>query len=1386
MTSPSRPRHTRSPRRDPSLPTNEVVILAPTRKPDLPSESVRLMILQALATIAVLVVVSPLAGSSMGWYTILVTASMVGVFTIFNYLRHSRQKEKYDTEMAERERGYQAYLEKDITSRLAKLEKAQRYALDVRLPAPHSTAARVSQTEPSPKMWARVPADPDFLELRLGLGKRSASIKVSVSEPVDPLDPDPLLVQAHKLARQYQTLQNAPISVSLRKAGVTGIAGEPTDLMRMTRALLIQLATHHSPDEVKMLAVYRGDQESELGWMRWLPHVWSSDRRTRYLADDRVGEDGVPDAHRLLVALNDQLNLRRQYLTEYRGQGPVSLGTAIVALFAAPELVENEPVVKRLQLEGPELGVFPIVLANHTKQLWQACGAIVHLRVSPSVQSPFLELMTDLDSAIFFTPDEAELGLAEQFATTMAPIALGGPAGLEEPSALTLLDLLEVRTVEELDISAKWRQNERSERRLAAPIGIGSGKEPLVLDLHERAHGPNGLVAGMVGAGKSELLQTLVASLAVRFPPERLAFFIVDYKGGGMAKPFSGLPHTVGVVDNLQDENLAVRALTSLETESKRRQAVLTAFNFTHIDEYQRAYFEQPEEQRKRADQEEASGVEVGTVTTPTNGAHPTLKAMPYLLVIVDEFAEMKTEQPEVAKKFVRLARTGRALGFRLILAMQKPAGIVDGQIEANTRFRLCLRVAQVEDSQAMLKRPEAAFLKQAGRAYFQVGVNEVFEQFQVAWSGAPYEPQAIAENERKILAVGLDGSRHELTEPQGARAEETQLTALVKRLVEVARAHGRAKLPPLWLDPLPPDIALEAIRQPRGWNGHGWAASGEGSSPGQLEPVIGKYDDPEARAQPTLSISLRKDPHLIVYGAPGSGKAAFVQTLITSLALDQSPAEVTFYLLDFGGRRLEVFETMPHVGAVIVAGDTERVVRLFRYLERELERRQAKRVTSPDIFVVIDNYARFASDYPDTVEVVGKLAREGGEQGLHLVLTTTTTIGLRYQILANVTSAVALRLADRSDYAVIFGKTPETVPAPLAGRGLVKRGDDLVEFQAALPMGALSPPIDDQPEADGVVKATTQADRQVALRKLADDMNAAWQGPRPKRIERLRQVVPLTTMLSPTSPWVPTTSEIEKVAVSLGLLVDDLEPFKVKLAQGPHFLIEGTPQSGKTTLLRTWLLALAASFSPGQVHFYLLDSPYQGLAPLQTLPHLQHGGVGYISEVAKAEEMLRKLERELQVREAGDAARGQAPHIVIAIDDLFNPHTAAAEGPFSENAHRYLQRIARSRGSLGFHLLVAGTTQDLVGNQSREPVKTLKASFPSFVLGQTEYPLVPLRLAHTKIEQSLPQGEAYYTERGKTQRVKLATADATTEDVRLELKDWVARIANRAEAETV
>ena len=309
------------------------------------------------------------------------------------------------------------------------------------------------------------------------------------------------------------------------------------------------------------------------------------------------------------------------------------------------------------------------------------------------------------------------------------------------------------------------------------------------------------------------------------FRSHDVAFMIIDYKGGGMSNALAGLPHLVATLTNLESDGLLDRAKISLKAELERRQRLFAeAGGVQHIDEY---------------------------YASPMRETEP----LPHLMIVIDEFAQLKAEKPEFMDEMIRIASIGRTLGVHLLLATQKPAGTVDEKIWSNARFRICFRVQDESDSREMLKRPDAAWLTNPGRGYLQVGAGELFELVQFAWSGAPYEPEPDGRGGgagARLARVELDGARTALEaderRPAGAppdraagRPPRKELQALIERLAQEAETLGIRKLPGPWTPPLPERLFLEDASPPSfgGWNGRGWTASDEWLNPTDRKSVV-------------------------------------------------------------------------------------------------------------------------------------------------------------------------------------------------------------------------------------------------------------------------------------------------------------------------------------------------------------------------------------------------------------------------------------------------------------------------------------------------------------------------------------------------------------------
>ncbi len=547
----------------------------------------------------------------------------------------------------------------------------------------------------------------------------------------------------------------------------------------------------------------------------------------------------------------------------------------------------------------------------------------------------------------------------------------------------------------------------------------------------------------MTGSGKSEFIITYILSMAINYSPDEVSFILIDYKGGGLAGAFQNketgmkLPHLAGSITNLDTVEMN-RALSSIQSELRRRQRIFNdardALNESTIDiyKYQRLFRE-------------------GLVKEPVT----------HLFIISDEFAELKSQQPEFMDQLISTARIGRSLGVHLILATQKPAGVVDDQIWSNSKFRVCLKVQDKSDSMDMIKCPDAASLKETGRFYLQVGYNELFALGQSAWTGAKYYPtekrkKKIDETINIVDNVGtvvksLDTIKKDLdVKPQGE-----EITNIIKYLIKVSdEQHISVKQ--LWLDKIPEFIYVEKLRQKYNYL----------PEQGVINPMIGELDDPNNQRQDILTLPLSADGNTIIYGSAGNGKELLLTTLIYSTIVDHTPSEVNFYILDFGGETLRAYNNAPQVGDVILSSQEEKVNNLYKKLLYELDNRKKLFVdyngdfefyckhsgkTLPMLIVIINNYDSYVESYEDHEEDFNILTREGAKYGIVFIVTANNTNTLRYKLRQNFKQNIVLQFNDTGDYSSILGNVQKKYPSKIYGRGLVSR-DDIYEFQTAYP----------------------------------------------------------------------------------------------------------------------------------------------------------------------------------------------------------------------------------------------------------------------------------------------------------------------------------------------
>ena len=509
-----------------------------------------------------------------------------------------------------------------------------------------------------------------------------------------------------------------------------------------------------------------------------------------------------------------------------------------------------------------------------------------------------------------------------------------------------------------------------------------------------------------------------------------------------MANLFKDLPHLLGTITNL-DGAQSMRALASINAEIHRRERLFGQYGVNHINQYQKKF-------------------KLGEATEP----------LPHLFLISDEFAELKVNQPDFIKELVSIARVGRSLGVHLILATQKPSGVVDDQIWSNSRFKLALKVADRGDSMEMLRTADAAEITQTGRAYLQVGNNEVYELFQTAWSGADYQPEKdqLGIEDHTIYLINELGQYEVLNQDLSGldMAEEikevpTELDVIVQEINHLHQEEGIAAVAQPWLPPLKERITLDELDKVvpiEAWQ--------KRTAPSVL---IGVADIPQAQKQEAVAIDLSKDGNILLYGSPGTGKTTFLQTAAMDLARKQSPENLTMYLLDFGTNGLAPLSQLPHVADSLLLDQTEKIQKFIRIINRELDRRKKllsehgvgtialyREVTGkqePTMVILMDSYESM-KDEPyetDLFKLFMRISREGLSIGVHLIITASRQNNLRAQLYSNFKHQLTLPQNDISEVRGIVGATPlASTMEDIKGRALMKRDEvDVVQF--ALPV---------------------------------------------------------------------------------------------------------------------------------------------------------------------------------------------------------------------------------------------------------------------------------------------------------------------------------------------
>ncbi|MDO4176410.1 MAG: type VII secretion protein EssC, partial [Bacillota bacterium] len=787
----------RSTRLKKAIDETPIQILDPPSKMEKPKNNLLMRLMPSLGMFA-----ASAAMACIGGYMVICSA-ISGVMAVITAIMSVRETNKdYKKSIADRQEKYTNYIERK-REEIKDLREEEKEILEGTYISSEKEESLFREF--SPDLFDRTPADADFMCVRLGTGSRTAGKIINYKKQEVLEVEDELQGMPETLSKEFRDIENAPVTCDLKAINALGITGPEQARFDLLKNIVIDLAARHYQKDLKMVFIAAEEHRNRIRWLRTLPHVYNQSEGTRNIVCDEEGRTAIFEYLLKEMTERQEAEEKREHLV----------------VFVYDEYGFNKHPVSRFVSCAAELGVTFLFFGQNRYSLSQGCNTIIEIGEENSAK---LISMSDGQSSSEFTYRTVDDRTAKAIVDLLTPLYTE-EVSLESSLTknISLFELMNIIAVDDINLEERWN-NSMVYKSMAAPIGVSTNRV-VELDLHDKFHGPHGLVAGTTGSGKSEILQTYVLAMATLFHPYEVGFVIIDFKGGGMANQFDGLPHMMGTITNIDGREIE-RSLKSIKAELRKRQEYFSEAGVNHIDKYIKKYKE-------------------GEVRNP----------LPHLIIIVDEFAELKADQPEFMKELISAARIGRSLGVHLILATQKPAGQVDEQIWSNSRFKLCLKVQTTEDSKEVLKSPLAAEIKEPGRAYLQVGNNEIFELFQSAYSGAPEKEATMGLREFKIFSLSDSGKRTPVFAQKNQVADgdnTTQLTAIVDYVHDYFEGLNMPKLP---------DICLPSLEHVIDFP-EGLAAHRSGSD---IIADIGIFDDTDSQIQEQYSINLSKQNVLMI-----------------------------------------------------------------------------------------------------------------------------------------------------------------------------------------------------------------------------------------------------------------------------------------------------------------------------------------------------------------------------------------------------------------------------------------------------------------------------------------------------------------------------------------
>ena len=1117
-------------------------------------------------------------------------------------------------EEEERFRKYADYIAGE-KAHIRAIGEKQREITNQENPAPEICETILNKMSTS--LWERTATDSDFLQVRMGAGY--APLCVEVKPPTDVndfhMERDELEELTDRIIQETHLVDDVPARLDLLKYSSVGVIGNRSKVTDLLKNLLVSLSTLHFFRDVRIVGVFDPEEEEEWKSLRWLPHIWDDELQTRYLNFDPLtaesfesatlsGEKEHVDSYaKFREKVNSIIAERKDPDVQAKwknGAGPIP---HYIFLFASRK--KTECFLQMLSENDPAMGISTIFLYDEQYYLPNFCQYIVNVDDPYDDRTATAFYKYKADEKMWFTMDPPiSQRKFDAFCRQMSAIEAEDAAARGQiPSSLTFLQCMDVNKVRDLNVLERWKKND-SAVNITAPLGEGEGDRLFSLSLHR--HCSHGLVAGMTGSGKSELLISWLLSIACNYHPEDVSFVVIDYKGGSTAYALEGLPHVCGIITDVGSG--IDRCMQSLEHELRRREDIFASVGAQDIKEY-------------------IKGHHKGEFK----------EAVPRLLIVFDEFKELIKERPVVKKMVDSIAAKGSSLGVHLILATQSPADAVDEGTWNNTQYQICMKVQNAAASKVMIHEPDAAMITRAGRAYVRVGTSEkaeIFALIQSAWSGAPYQENK-EQGALEVRYVEVDGSRIKTVEENHTRfvSDKKEIEAVVAYIAKTAQAAGIEKQPSPWKKELPDLFSWKKLPVEGGFDGEKW----EMTEAPWLSVPIGIFDRPELQIQGVQYMDFLKEGNFGVFGSSQTGKTALLRTITTSLCRMYSPQDIYLYIIaDMAG-----MEAFPQVGGVVGSGQEEKLGKLINMLINYLEERRKifnqERVDSlkayrelvseemPAIFVLIDRFSGILESNQDYKDVFVRLFSEGPSKGIYFVYTGVNNTGVPYKLTANVSGAISFMQSDRSEYSTLIGQVREARLPDRVGNGLIKVNQELINFQKAM----YEPGENDK-------------ERELALKAEAESMTRAWKGQPALKIPVLPENISVKNMAE--------FSDSEK-GIAVGLDVESIEAVYVKPGETTAMAITGRVGCGKSAMLRN-IGRMTLEVNENTL-LYCLDTEKK------TLADLQEKGTAYaqLSETEKVQDVFSQILKELTERmkrrkEAVDEIT-EEPWIILLIDDI-------------------------------------------------------------------------------------------------------------------------------------